>query len=176
MNTYKSSANRFYTLTFFQPFAKLNFVMEIKETKQIAVLYYSERTTLTGAMKLVRTVARELYREASNLDLEVTGPIYWIYYGFDGNQETEFTLEIALPITHTQINSGKYEVKYLDNFKSISLTHYGSWANMSEAYRALMQEIGMKSYQLTGQLRELYINMDFENPENNITEIQIGIA
>ena len=72
--------------------------MESKIVKPITVLFYSEVTNLSGLAKLVRVKANELHKEAVSYKMEITGPVNWIYYGMDGNQKTNFTLEIAIPV------------------------------------------------------------------------------
>ncbi|MGO8056016.1 hypothetical protein, partial [Rhizobium leguminosarum] len=39
----------------------------------------------------------------------------------------------------------------------------------------IMQFIAMNNLRMTGEFREIYWNIDFENPENNLTEVQIGV-
>jgi effector-binding domain-containing protein len=149
--------------------------MLIKELNPLFVLYFTKKTTLNGLGPYVRTIARQLYREASRADLEVTGPIYWIYYGMDGQPDTEFTLEIALPVTEPDAYAGEFLIKKLPFFRCVSGLHTGAWGNMSETYGQLIGELTARGCTMNGICREVYVQMDFSTPGNNVTEVQIGI-
>lgn len=151
--------------------------MQTKTIQPIHVLCFETRTSLKEILQYVRVEARRLYRDAIRNDLEVTGPVYWIYQGADGQADTVFTLTIALPITpptHT-INS-PYQLKQLEAFECVSEDLYGNWDGLVNTYGSLFGEIMSRKLVPSGQNREIYLNMDFENPERNITEVQIGIV
>ena len=150
--------------------------MQTKIIRPIHVLYFETRTSFRGILQYVRVEARKLYQDAVRNDLEITGPIYWVYEGADGRPDTVFTLTIALPVTppsHT-IDSA-YQLKQLETFECISEELYGSWDGLVNTYGALFGEIMSQNLAMSGQSREIYLNMDFENPDRNITEVQIGI-
>lgn len=149
--------------------------MNTKVSNPFHVLYFTDQVALPDLQKYVRTMAQELYREAVTHNLEITGPVYWMYYGMDGNPDTVFTLEIAIPVTHNSGYSGKFQIKRLDAFKHISCLHEGDWDRLPETYGKIFQEIGAKQFVPSGICREAYLHMDFDAPENNFTEIQVGI-
>jgi effector-binding domain-containing protein len=47
---------------------------------------------------------------------------------------------------------------------------------MPDTYGKLIASIQNNGYQMNGICREIYIHMDFNNPQNSITEVQIGIS
>lgn len=150
--------------------------MQIKEAKSLTTLAFSTQTTLAGLTPFVRTVARHLYREAIRLDLEITGPISWQYTGVDGKPDTVFDLDIVLPIQLAQGEPAEgLAFKNLNSFNSGSVEHLGSWGNLAAAYGPLAGGLRQAGHQLSAVNREVYVNMDFENPENNITLIYMGI-
>lgn len=149
--------------------------MEIKQHPAFTSLCFSEQTTLAGIFKHVRVKARELYQDAAEYNLEVTGPVYWMYTGMDGNPETVFTLDIFLPVTEPEAYVGKFSIKTIQSFKSLSTFHSGTWEKLPETYQKLFMEVAHKSYSPTGVCREIYLHMDFSSSENNITEVQVGI-
>jgi effector-binding domain-containing protein len=57
----------------------------------------------------------------------------------------------------------------------VSTLHEGSWMEMPSTYQTLIADLFKFGHSMSGLTREVYLNMDFENPENNNTEIQIGI-
>ncbi|SKC16973.1 GyrI-like domain-containing protein [Dyadobacter psychrophilus] len=151
--------------------------MQTKTIPPIHVLYFETETSLNELMDYVRLVAHRLYREAIRKEMEVTGPIYWIYNGADGNPETRFHLTIALPVTvsDTPLTDSEFKLKYLEPFRCVAGQLYGSWEGLGKIYGDLISALMSENLIMTGQNREIYLNMDFQNPENNITEIQIGI-
>ena len=143
----------------------------------MTVFCFETETTLQTLLQYVRVVARRLYQDAIKHDLEITGPVYWIYNGADGQPDTTFSLTIAVPVTadSTQPVQSAFEIKKLDTFKCLMEQHLGDWARLSNTYCALIGEIHSKDFRMNGLTREIYLNMDFENPEANITEVQIGL-
>lgn len=140
----------------------------------MTVLYSTHRTTLAQLNQFVGVVVKELYTEAVHNGVLVSGPAYWIYQGMDGQPETVFTLEIAIPI-QGKITESKFATKDLPAFKAASHVHENAWTKMPATYAQIMQFIAMNNLCLTGEFREIYWNIDFDNPENNLTEVQIGI-
>lgn len=150
--------------------------MQTKTIQPIHVLCFETRTSFQEILKYVRVEARKLYQDAIRNDLEITGPVYWVYDGADGRPDTVFTLTIALPVTppsHT-IDS-PYQLKQLETFECISETLNGNWDGLINTYGSLFGEIMSQKLAVSGQNREIYLNMDFENPGLNITEVQVGI-
>jgi len=149
--------------------------MQTKEVKPMRVLYATHQTSINGLNQYVRVVARRLYQEACRADLEIVGPVYWIYYGMDGHPDTEFTLEIALPITESNGYSGEFHTKELPAFRCVSALHTQAWEKMPETYGQLIGALTAQGATMSGICREVYLHMDFNAPENNLTEVQIGI-
>jgi Transcriptional regulator, effector-binding domain/component len=149
--------------------------MQTKEIKTITVIRFSCQTNLSGLSRYVRVKARELYQSALKNNMEITGPVYWVYHNMDGNPETLFTLEICIPVQASEFNDEQFKLMKLPAFKCLSATLYGDWVGMPNVYGELINHALNSGYQLTGTSREVYMNMDFETSENNITEVQIGI-
>ena len=139
------------------------------------VLYCSFQSSLQTIHDKVGTVAGELYAEAARQHLLVTGPQYWFYYGMDGNPETIFTLEIAVPVSGIPETNDKFLFKELPAFKCMSLVLEGAWTGLKQAYEKGIQEITKQKLKMNGVSREMYVNVDFPREEYNLTEVQIGI-
>ncbi len=151
--------------------------MQIKEIKPINFLFFRTKTKVSELGRYIGIVARELYRDAAVNNLEVSGPVYWNYIGFTGDVSNEFTLEIGLPVAEIPTQyEGKFRVKREDTFYCVSLLHEGSWFDLPASYEKLMSFIGDHQLNPVALNREIYINMDFNNPSANITEVQIGIS
>ncbi|HZY81383.1 MAG TPA: GyrI-like domain-containing protein [Cyclobacteriaceae bacterium] len=148
----------------------------LKEVKPINFLYFRTETYVHELLNFI-PVARDLYREAVNHNLHVTGPIHWHYFGFNGDASSPFTLEISLPVSDVIAGyDGAFHFKRTENFRCVSLAHEGGWDSIQESYGMLMKFISENVLQPTGVNREIYINTDFKDPEANVTEIQIGIS
>lgn len=149
--------------------------MQIKTQNSFQALCFTAQTNMAGIFKYVRVKARELYKDAANNNLEVTGPVYWIYTGMDGHPDTIFNLDIVLPVVKPREYQGNFKLTEVAPIKCLSAIHLGTWEKLPETYGQLFMETGKKNYSPTGICREVYIHMDFEYTENNITEVQVGI-
>lgn len=150
--------------------------MQIKNIHPLNLFYFQVKTTVNQLDKYVAVVAHELMKEAADHNIQVTGPVYWIYLGFDGNEKTEFALEIAVPVSKiSDTYTGRFSFKRPQPFKALTTRHEGNWYKIPETYQKLFDYIGQNNLVPVGENRELYINMDFENPDANETEIQIGV-
>jgi len=151
--------------------------MQIRTIQPMHVFCFETETTMQEMFQYIRVKAQQLYADAIKNGLEITGPVYWIYNGADGQPETRFLLTIALPVSQSEaeLSESEFKLKTLDSFRCLSHTHEGAWENLGETYGQLFSEIQVKDPATSGQNREIYLNMDFDNPAGNITEVQIGL-
>ena len=147
--------------------------MTIKTHPPLTVLYSTHQTTIQQLTQFAGTVMKDLYMDAAKNSI-VSGPVYWIYHGMDGKQETVFTLEIALPVQGV-FKPSKFSIKELPAFKTVAHIHEGAWEQLYATYDQMMQHIEANKIPMKDECRELYLNIDFQKPENNITEVQVGI-
>jgi len=150
--------------------------MQVKTQPPVTILYSTHQTTIQQLSQFVGSVMKDLYAEAAEQDVLVSGPPSWIYHGMDGKPDTVFTLEIALPVQGAFIKPGRFAVKQLPPFKAVTHTHEGAWTALPEAYGQVIQYIDAHKIPMNEECREVYINIDFQNPENNITQIQMGVV
>jgi effector-binding domain-containing protein len=141
----------------------------------LPVLFFLTRATIPELSTFAGKVARKLYAEAARQNLLPTGPLHWVYYGMDGKPDTVFTLEIALPVDGSAVEESLFLYKELPKFTCLSATHYGKWDNMHHTYEMLISEIKTSEKKMDGIFRELYLNIDFNKPENDVTIVQIGV-
>lgn len=116
-----------------------------------------------------------LRAKASELDLDVTGPLEHAYWDM-AVKGVPHILEIWLPV------DGKAESRDIDGLKRVE-----AYKCLSADFRRPIEEIGdawgelggkAKSlgYTLTNHDREVYKVMDCDQPEKNDIELQIGIG
>lgn len=151
--------------------------LSVIETKPFSALTYTTQATLQTISNF-NPIPEELYQEAEWLGLTPTGAIQYIYEGVNGDDTNEFKLEIALPVTATDIESEKFALKTFEPFRCVSYTFTGPWDAMMAMYDALFVTFYQAGYQVdpAKRVREVYTVVDFENPENCVTDIQIGVA
>jgi effector-binding domain-containing protein len=149
--------------------------MRIKSVKPINFLFYRTETKITGLAGFL-PIGQQLFREAVKLNLTITGPVHWHYFGFQGDPEKPFTLEISIPVGE-ELNDykGAFHFKRTAPFKCVSLVHEGNWFDMPDSYGQLAKFINENNLHPVLANREIYINADFNFPEANTTEIQIGV-
>lgn len=148
--------------------------MEIKEVLPVNVYYKSFKTTLKTISEFVKDTPAKMYDDLEKYGIIPTGPQIWNYIGGDGNPDTEFTLEIAIPVEKLKDIPGM-SFKEFESFSCVSAVHNGPWNLLKNTYETTISEIFKNGKQFGTSCREIYVNCDFENPENNVTEVQIGI-
>lgn len=149
--------------------------MEKKTVQKTNVLCISLNTKIASLVKDIGTLPNELVEKAMELGLEITGPQIWVYDGCDENPNTPFELTIAVPVSQTTGDPGKFRFAGFPEMNCISEIHKGPWAKLGETYQKLMPAITQQGHVYTGISREVYHICDFENQENCITEIQIEV-
>jgi effector-binding domain-containing protein len=151
--------------------------MEIHDFNPINFFYYAkDNCTLFDLADYVRVKAKELYYAAVENGLEVTGSVYWVYYGMDGKLDTRFRLEIGVPVNDCLSKLSRFEYKKLESSRFITHRHYGDWSLLPETYGLIFSELKNKNQVTKSVCREQYVHIDFQNPENNITEVQVEVA
>jgi len=150
--------------------------MTIKEIKPINFLFYRTETKVDELIHFLPK-AKELHREAVKLDLWVSGPVHWHYFGFTGDYAQPFTLEIAILVDRiVQDYDGPFHFKRTETFNRVSLVHEGDWLSLPQTYGKLLNFITDQGLHPIAANRELYVNADFKDPASNTTEVQIGVA
>jgi effector-binding domain-containing protein len=149
--------------------------MQVKAVKPINFLFFRTETTVAQLEKFI-PVAQELFKEAVKYNLTITGPIHWHYFGFEGDLNKSFTLEVALPIGEiAREYDGVFHFKRSELFRCVTSVHEGNWLEIPQSYGKMMKFIQENQLKPIALNREVYVNTDFKNPEANITEIQVGI-
>jgi effector-binding domain-containing protein len=147
--------------------------MHIKTYPPLTVLSSIHQTTIARLHEFGPVMA-ELYAEAGRKSF-INGPLHWIYYGMDGNPDTVFTLEIAVPVRKT-FQSSRFQIKELDFFKAITFPHEGPWEQLPGSHAQIMERLAEHDIPVTNECREVFLNINFAEPEKNMTEIQIGVS
>lgn len=148
--------------------------MQVKTHPPVTVLYSQHRTTIQQLGQFVGTVVRDLCAEAVQHNALISGAPIWIYHGMDGRPDTIFTLEIAIPV-QGNFTPSRFSIKQLPAFKALTHTHEGAWTRLPEAYGAILQHVDAYKIPINEECREVYLNIDLQQPEYNITQVQMGV-
>ena len=149
--------------------------MKIIDALPINFLFHRVTTTLPELPSFA-SVTQEIIAEAVKLKLPVTGAAHWHYFGLT-DMSKPFTLEISIPVGGVLDGyDGRFHFKRSDVFTALSSIHYGAWEKLPESYNAMFEHINRQGLKTSAVVREIYINVDFENPEANVTELQLGIS
>lgn len=153
--------------------------MKTKTAPAMTVLAKEMKTTMKNMLTDVGDIPQEIVKHAVNNGLHPSGPQYWIYEWNEENptDDSEFKLTVTLPVATfgADYKATEFELKTLDTFKHISEIHLGAWDKLKDTYGKLMEEMGKQKLIPGKTCREIYINCDFEKPENNITEVQFEL-
>lgn len=153
--------------------------METIIAPAFTALVFEGKTTLKNLQQYTGNYATQIVREAVNNGFHPTGPQYWVYVWNSMDMESEFDLKICLPVAtfgNKYNGNALFKLQKIEAFKHVAVKHTGPWHEMANTYSKLYCDMQSQKIQPTNVCREVYINCDFENPENNITEIQYGIA
>ncbi|GAB4042346.1 GyrI-like domain-containing protein [Spirosoma jeollabukense] len=150
--------------------------LQLLEIPAFTALTFTTRATLLTLSQHIGGVAENLHHEASRLNLDVTGPIQWVYTGVNGDETNEFQLEIVLPISQPGNPSDQFTYQAFPTFRCASYWYTGTCSGMGELYKVLFSQLYREGYQNDGRVREVYSKVDFDNPANCVTEIQIALV
>jgi effector-binding domain-containing protein len=148
--------------------------MEIKVLPVTLAYTKKVETSLKDIGQHVGTAPMSLAAQASKEGYIINGPQFWNYTGMDGNPDTKFQLEICFPVDEKFAKHSENVIQ-IPGFRCAALTVKGPWSELGKAYEKLVAEMAAENLRPGINCREQYLVVDFEHPENNVTEIQLGI-
>lgn len=149
--------------------------MEIKTTTPVKVMYTEVKTTLNEIRHYVITTPMNIMAEAEKLGLKTNRKQHWVYFGANADYNNEFTLQICLEV-EVEATSDKFQFQELHSLKHVSTIHNGSWDQLGATYEKFFGQIYQQGIKPTNEVREVYQKVDLDNPDANVTEIQVGVA
>ena len=152
--------------------------MDIKQSLPTVTVSTDVKATLNDISECVGNLPENLYADVAAQGLEPAGPMVFAYRGVDGNPNTAFDIDIALPVrlSSPEDYKGNYSIKTLSPFDYVERIHQGSVKNIgAEAYGPFYVDLGKAGMPLTGELREVYSHWVDADSEENVTAIQIGV-
>lgn len=149
--------------------------MDIKTIQPQWAITHSLQTNFQDLVQQVGDIPQQMLDALQKAGQQPCGPQTWIYSGCEGDPNANFQLEITLPIADPSLKMDKFNIKCLPEFKCISAFNNGPWDQVGKIYEQLMAEAELNGLSPTFVSRELYLVCDFENQENCITEVLLGI-
>lgn len=80
-------------------------------------------------------------------------------------------IEACFPVTQ-KVETDEIKSRILEGVEVLSVVHHGSYEKRGESYQKLYRYISTHGIAATAFAREIYVDDNPENPEENVTEIQ----
>jgi len=153
--------------------------MDIKKSEATLTVSTRLRATLDNITEQVGSTPERLYADLETQGVKPEGPMIFAYHGIDGQPQTEFDVDIAIPVTAEAAESyqGQYAVKPLESVSCVERVYKGPVSRMGEeGYEPMYADLGKGGMVPSGEVREIYLDWNGPASEDNQTAIQIGIA
>lgn len=151
--------------------------LQLVEVPAFSALTSTIHATLPTLAETARPAVGHLLATAVRLGLDTSQPMQWIYTDVNGDEANEFQVVIALPIANPAIKPPVgFAVSTFLSFRCLRYTYTGPWADFGAVYDQLFGQLYREGYKNDGQIREVYLVVDRQQPENCVTDIQINLA
>lgn len=149
--------------------------MKIKTIAPVLVLSKSVETTLAGMDQAIGNLPQHMTDMITEAGRQITGPQIWIYHSADGTPDKPITIQVTIPVDKPFECPAGFECTALPSFRCIVDFNNGPWKEVGKVYENMMQHIETNHLKCTWTSREIYHVCDFENQDNCVTEVQLGI-
>ncbi len=149
--------------------------MDVKKVDKTRVAVHRFKTSLAKIHEAVGVKPQMVYEELIRQHIEPIAPQIWNYIGSDGKLDTQFTLEICIPVSKIGEDNHLISFRNLNEFKCVTHMLKGPWSELGNTYDKLFQQIKRVEIIPTGNCREVYHHCNFEEQDKCITEIQVEI-
>jgi len=150
--------------------------MEIIKSEKVLVYAFKTKATLNSMEQIVGESPKFIAQEIIKQNISIVGPQIWTYEGCNGNPDKEFVLNITFPVNKKGKDVNEFVFKELPAYKYVKKIHTGPYSDFPKIYESFMSQIIEAKLIPDNTNREIYLNCDFENQNNCIIEIQIGIV
>jgi effector-binding domain-containing protein len=148
------------------PVAEPDSKIPIEVVNTDSIFYLSLRDTAnseTIGMKLGQGYAA-LQQEIKKQKLQMNGAPFAIYYS---DSESEFDMDIALPVNRPGKESGKIKAGILPPGKAVVAHYFGAYEKTPEGHRAIVKFIQKNNLTVGGPPREHYITDPMAEPDTS---------
>lgn len=152
--------------------------MAIKTVENTNVLYISCDVTIPEIGERSVAACAEIDADAKRRSLDPAGPWIFVSRGRTGDPMQRFQHDYCLPIASFVGGKGGVSRKTLSPFPCATSLIRGSFSveSLTAAYSEAVQLARSTGRKLTGESREVYHSWSGPHANDNLVEIQIGIA
>lgn len=147
--------------------------IEIKNIEEKKVAYVS----VTGPYHQIPELLDEVVGYIIKENLQTTESPYGIYFNspLEVSPE-ELQYEIGIAFTGDVDGDGKVRVKKIPAHQAVSTVYQGPYGQAAQIYPNLVKYAAENGYNITGTVKEVYLNNPAEVPENELlTEVQFPV-
>lgn len=149
--------------------------MEIKKIAPMLVMSKTIETTLAQMAEAVGNLPDPMNLIIEEAGGQVAGSQIWVYHSADGNPDRPITIQLTFPLLNPIACPDGFECIELPEFKAVVAFNNGPWNEVGKIYCQMMKFITDQNLTYNMVSREIYHVYDFENQQNCVTEIQVGI-
>jgi len=150
--------------------------LETKVIEATPVVSITVKATLKTIMDDIGDIPDKIMGECQEQNIEICGPFIFEYRGTDGNLDTPFDLEMALPVKEGITYKGKHQYKSLPSFQCVQQRYVGPVSDIEKnGYVPLMQTMQEQSLPIKDSCREVYTNWVGPDSGENIIELQMAV-
>ena len=146
---------------------------KVIEEQRLAIINYK------GNVEYMGILIEKLMAWATNEKIQVMGPPFAIYYTQAQNTDPEEMIyDMGIPVSKDTELSEEREIKVVDliEHRTLSIMHKGSYKEIGNSYKEMVDYSIKNNYDIIGSPKEIYYNSPYEVPEEELlTEIQFPV-
>ncbi len=134
------------------------------------------RTSLKNIVAGIGNWPDQLMADANKNGLSIAGAMVYIYKGCGDNPDTEFELQMCLPVVDCTSYKGAFEAKEIPEFPCVESIYVGSMPDLAQkGWATFMNEAASEHTNFSEEAREVYVQwFGFDSHENQVL-LQMGL-
>ncbi len=150
--------------------------MERKQIPSRIYYYAAAELTIAEIPTFADEAGKPLFQSAQKNQLEIVGLTEFIYLNAGGDPAKPFQLFIGLPVRDEKKTADAFGFLETPPFECLSVDYKGPMPNMGQAWQNLLCPALEAGYLPAIQEREVYKDWHAFDAEDNVTELQMGVA
>ena len=146
---------------------------KIIEDERLAIINYK------GNVEDMGILLDKIMAWAEVKKIQMTGPPFSIYYTSPQNTAPEeMVYDMGIPVSKDTELSDEGEIRVVDllEHRVLSTMHKGSYSNLADSYKEMVDYSIKNNYDIIGSPKEIYFNSPYEvSEEELLTEIQFPV-
>ena len=147
--------------------------IEIKDIEQTKAAY----VPVTGSYDQIPEILEEVVSYVTAENLQITEPPYGIYMNSPMEvPPEELQYEMGIAFTGDAKGEGRVKIKETPTHQAVSTVYKGPYGQAAQIYQALIKYADDNAYNITGPVKEIYMNSPMEVVEDELlTEVQFPV-